>query len=471
MMNSRMSRRSFLTSTAKVSALAAFGSVIAACAPAAPGAPADGGGDAAPSTEPIVLEFTQWGEGVVPGEQPPNYEPFLEENPHITIEHYSYPDYDQKLYLMLASGDMPDVFRTQDEPFLLNVKRGIYLNLESYLEIDAANFNQSEFYPGTWETFKYDTGSGVFGEGDQWAIPSTGGCILWIVNKDVFAAAGVDFPENNGWDWTTDDFIEIGQQIADVNEDGSINTAFFPWPGGVYNMPHVWTLDAEYFTPDKATCLLGEEQSIVAHQWLWDIIHTHRLTSVTGVELTGMSSSELLLSGKLAMQMNGPWGRRPFYDAGEDFAESWDFLHVPINPATGERGTRQTWDGTAISPQTEHADEAWEVVKFEASDWKLELTAKEGRHGSAKISIAEGPYFGANEESPQNEQVYNDALEYARLQPITEYWGQQWDIIGHYYDLMYNPEVAMSPEEACPAMGQDVQYLLDNGEIPPSYTL
>lgn len=466
----RMTRRDFLRSTATLSALAASTSLLAAC-PAPGAAPADGGGSA-PAAEGITLQFTQWGEGVVPGETPPNFEPFFEEFPDVTIEHYSYPDYDQKLYLLLASGDMPDVFRTQDEPFLLNVKRGIYLNLDSYIELEGDQFNQSEFYPGTWETFKWDEASDIFGEGSQWGIPSTGGCILWIANKDVFADAGVEFPANNGLDWTTDDFIELGSQIADVNEDGSINRAFFPWPGGVYNMPQVWTMDAEYFSKDKKTCLLGEDASIAAHKWLWDIIHTHRLTSVSGVELTGMSSSELLISGKLGMQITGPWGRKPYADAGPDFADSWDFLHVPKNAATGTRGTRQTWDGTAISPDTEHADLAWEVVKFEASDWKLEQTVAEGRHGSAKISIAEGEYFGTNDSTPQNEQVFNDAVvEYARLQPITQYWSAQWNIIGHYYDLMYNPEIAMTAEEACPAMATDVQYLLDNGEIPPSFTL
>lgn len=469
MKKTTMTRRDFLRSTATVSALAMSASLLAAC-PAPGAAPAADGGGAAPDSEGIVLQFTEWGEGVVPGSEPANFEPFFDENPGVTIEHYSYPDYNQKLYLMLASGDMPDVFRTQDEPFLQNVKRGIYLNLDSYVELDGDQFKQADFYPGTWETFKWDEGSDVFGEGSQWGIPSTGGCILWIANKDVFAAAGVDFPENNGWDWTTDDFVEIGKQIADVSEDGAINVAFFPWPGGVYNMPQVWTMDAEYFTPDKKTCLLGEEESVVAHQWLWDIIHTHRLTSVSGVEQTGMSSSELLISGKLAMQITGPWGRRPYYDAGADFADSWDFLHVPSNAATGTRGTRQTWDGTAISPQTEHPDLAWEVVKFEASDWKIEQTVAQGIHGSSRISLAEGPFFGGNEETPQTEQVFNDALEYARLQPITQYWSEQWNIIGHYYDLMYNPEIAMTPEVACPAMATDVQYLLDNGEIPPSFT-
>lgn len=424
MNKARLSRRNFLATSAKLSALAGASLVLAACPATRPaGSEAAAGGDAA--MEKIELSYTVWGEGVVPGSKPEQFEQFFEEHPNIDIKAYSYPDYDQKLYLLLASGDMPDVFRTQDEPFLLNVKRGIYLNLDSYIELDSAEFKREDFFPGTWETFAWDEASDIFGEGSQWAIPNTGGCILWIANKDVFAAAGVDFPANNGWNWTTDDFIEIGKQIADVNEDGSINTAFFPWPGGVYNMPQVWTMDAEYFTPDKKTCLLGEDESIAAHQWLWDIIHTHRLTSVSGVEQTGMSSSELLISGKLAMQITGPWGRRPYYDAGEEFAESWDFLHIPQNAVTSSRGTRQTWDGSAVSPQTEHPDEAWEVVKFQAGEWFIEQTVSQNVHGSSRISIAEGEYFGKNESTPQTEQVYNDALEYARLQPITQYWGQQ----------------------------------------------
>ncbi len=469
MLKSKMTRRDFLSAGLKFSALAGASTVFSACQPAAPADAPDAGG--APGAERIELTFTEWGEGVVPGSTPPNFEPFFDDHPNIDIKHFSYPNYDQKLYLLLASGDMPDVFRTQDEPFLLNVKRGIYLNVDDFIDLDAETFKREDFYEGTWQTFAWDQNSDIFGEGSQWAIPSTGGCILWIANKAVFEDAGVPFPENNGWDWTQDDFVELGKQIAAVNEDGSINRAFFPWPGGVYNMPQVWTWEGEYFNKEKTECLLGTDASIAAHQWLWDVIHTWRLTSVAGVELTGMSSSELLISGKLAMQITGPWGRRPYYDAGTEFADSWDFLHIPKNPNTGTRGTRQTWDGTAISPQTEHQNEAWEVVKFEASDWKLEQTVAEGRHGSARISIAEGTHFGTNDSTPQTEQVYNDALEYARLQPITEYWGQQWDIIGHYYDLMFNPELAMRPEEICPAMATDVQYLLDNGEIPPSYTI
>ena len=461
----QLSRREFL----RLSSVATAGATLVACTPA----DALGGGDIGMllNEAKVELIFTEWGEGIIPGSTPPNFEPFFDNYPNVDILHYSYPDYNQALYQMLASGNMPDVFRTQDEPFLLNVKRNIYMNLDSYIELEGAQFKQADFYPGTWETFQWDAESNIFGEGSQWGIPSTGGCILWIANKDVFDDAGVDFPEYNGWDWTTDDFIEIGKEIANVNEDGNFNIAYFPWPGGVYNMPHIWTMGAEYFSKDKSACLLGNAESIAAHQWLWDIVHTHRLTSISAVGEADISSSELLISGRLAMQITGPWGRRPYYDAGEEFAESWDFLHIPKNAVTGTRGTRQTWDGTAISPDTKHADIAWEVVKFEANDWKLEHTTAEGRHGSSRISIAEGPYFGTDDDTPQTEKVYNDGLEYARLQPITEYWSQQWDIIGHYYDLMYSPETATSPEEACPAMAQDVQTLLDTGEMPASYIL
>jgi len=471
MMQSRLTRRELLKTSAALGMVAAAGSALSACAPAGQLPAAEGGAASAPSAERVELTYTTWGEGVVPGSEPPSFERFFEEHPDIDIKHYSYPNYDQKLYLLLASGDMPDVFRTQDEPFLLNVKRGIYLNLDPFIELDAETFKKEDFYPGTWETFAWDEESDFFGEGSQWAIPNTGGCILWIANKRVFEDAGVPFPENNGADWTQDEFVEIGKQIAQINESGSMERGFFPWPGGVYNMPQVWTWGGEYFNEAKTECLLDTEESIAAHQWLWDIVHTHRLTSVAGVEMTGLSSSELLISGVIAMQITGPWGRTPYYEAGEDFEDAWDFLHIPQNPATGERGTRQTWDGTAISPQTDYTDEAWEVCKYMAGEWFLQQTVARGQHGSSRISIAEGPYFGANEDTLQNEQVYNDALEYARLQPITEYWNEQWDIIGHYYDLMFNPELQVSPQEACPAMAQDVQYLLDNGEVPPSFTL
>ena len=425
-----------------------------------------------PVEEEIVLTYTSWGEVEQPGNPPDQFEKFFADHPNIKIEAYGYPNYDEKLYLLMASGTMPDFFRTQDEPFVKNAARGIYKNLDALVDRDSAFFNKDDFYPGAWESFRYDPDTGVYGQGAQFCIPNTGGCLLWLVNKEVFADAGVDVPEENGLNWTLDDFVEIGLQIRELDAQERMTKGYYSWPGTVYNMPLIWTHGGEYLNEDYSKCLLGEPESIKAHEWLYRIMHEWRLCPLAGGgEMTGMSWDELIISKKLAMQMGGPWNRLPLTDCEiEGFQEVWDIVHVPKNPDTGKRATRTSWDGSAISPQTEYVDESWTAVKFMADDWFIEQTLKAGAHGSSRISTAEGRYFEGNKETPQHEEVFGQALrEYSHLQPITKFWGEMWDIIAYYYDNMFNPELKMPPAEACPEMAWHVNYLFENEEISPKF--
>lgn len=55
-MNDRLSRRNFL----KLAGVTSAGAVLAACAPAAPSAPATGSEAAAPGSERVQIDFMNW---------------------------------------------------------------------------------------------------------------------------------------------------------------------------------------------------------------------------------------------------------------------------------------------------------------------------------------------------------------------------------------------------------------------------
>ena len=93
-----------------------------------------------------------------------------------------------------------------------------------------------------------------------------------------------------------------------------------------------------------------------------------------------------------------------------------------------------------------------------------------GRAMPVRPSIADSEAFN-RPDTPETESVFVEAMGFANYQPITKWWAEMWQIIGKYYDIIYNPQTKddMTVEEACQKMAAGVNELLSTGELPTSY--
>jgi len=80
--------------------------------------------------------------------------------------------------------------------------RETILSLEPFLDSDPS-FSLDDFYPSLVEPFIW--------EGQLWGLPSSAQPYVIKYNKDLFDAAGVDYPSVG---WTTDDFYRVAVQLT-----------------------------------------------------------------------------------------------------------------------------------------------------------------------------------------------------------------------------------------------------------------
>ena len=113
---------------------------------------------------------------------------FESANPDVAVEYTALPfdSYFTRLQTDFAAGNAPDVFELNYENFVTFASRGTLLPLG-----DLGALEQT-FYPAALDAFSY--------EGTQYGLPITFSTVVLFYNKDLFDAAGVDYP-TEAWTW------------------------------------------------------------------------------------------------------------------------------------------------------------------------------------------------------------------------------------------------------------------------------
>src|SRR5690554_3440622 len=122
----------------------------------------------------------------------------------ITIDYtfVPYGDYFVRLQTDFAAGNPPDVFELNFENFATFASRGTLLPLDDYLTEDKRDF----FYGAALDAFA----SG----GTQYALPISFSTVVMYYNKDMFDAAGLDYPTD---DWTWAEVEAAGLALTDAD--------------------------------------------------------------------------------------------------------------------------------------------------------------------------------------------------------------------------------------------------------------
>jgi multiple sugar transport system substrate-binding protein len=190
--------------------------VLSACAGAttAPAAeqPAaeEAGGDAAAATEaaadapaaiPGALQLMGWASSdaenvrlqeIVDG--------WNEANPDAPVQLNLVPDYDTKLQTALAGGSPPDIF------YIDSFRLPDLVAANAVAPIGDQLTDPDDFYPSMREAFTVD--------GTFYCPPKDFGTLTLQYNKDLFDAAGVEYPTN---DWTWEDLRAAAEQLTNAD--------------------------------------------------------------------------------------------------------------------------------------------------------------------------------------------------------------------------------------------------------------
>jgi multiple sugar transport system substrate-binding protein len=333
--------------------------LLAACAPGT--APSAGGeGAAAPAGDTVMIRYQSREPERAAGIQElwnEFYPQFREANPNVEVEFLPDPGGSNRregaLSAMVA-GNAPDLieFCCSDSTFFM--QKGETLNLQPFIDQDAEEVNLDDYYAHQFDPWTQ--------EGDIHLMPRFTGTQLVYYNKDMFDAAGVEYPPTEWGAWTWEDYTEMARNFIDTEGD------LQKWGTSNYGLNANWLTQywvrgwgAHMVDPeDNTRCGLTDEPAQEALEWMRSIIWDDKLFAYGST--IGLGVVELFLGQRIAMMEIGPWNLGVQAD-GATF--KWDVAPMPDGPAG--HTTHQSVDGTMIWKGTQHPDESWALLKWLAS--------------------------------------------------------------------------------------------------------
>jgi len=301
----------------------------------------------------------------------------------------------------VVSGDAPDVFELNYENFVTYAANDTLLDISEYLSGEAP------YYPRALEAFQY--------EGAQLALPETFSTVLMFYNADLFDQAGVDYPTAE-WSWA--DATAAAEAIGALGDD--------VW--GLYSPVQFWEFykkaaqngECSFFNEDMTESTINSPACVETLSTMVGFINDGLMPSAA--QLSGVSDSELFLSGKLGMLVTGIWMFGAFADA--PFA--WD---VQIEPSINQNAHHFFANGVAVSATTANAEAAAKWAEFLTASETAALVRVEA--GWELPALDQPEYFEAYlaQTPPANRAAVFQALESPVPPPMIERQSEMQDTI------------------------------------------
>lgn len=342
----------------------------------------------------------------------PTYKPRIEGWTAAFQEHYPYIDVDlifepwgewqTKQLTLAAAGQTTELMAVHIARAQVLAQQGAILALDDWIAADP-DFDIDDYYPASLVMFTYD--NKLHGFPWDWGTGILG------YNKDMFDAAGIDYPTD---EWTFDDMLTAALALTDA-EKGQFGYNGLP---SVWNGPtHIGPWGADWVNEEETECTCDTPEAIEALQWWADLRLKHKVHTMPADDeiLAALGMTTMLSTGKIGMVLTYPW------DAGQVKVEAtfnWDVAPWPKGPVTRISGGAGS--GYAIGRDTQHKEEAWLYLRWFASkEGQKFLWGDTGASIPARLSAIDT--FLNAEGMPEHARLWVDANnEYSRiLRPIS----------------------------------------------------
>ena len=249
-------------------------------------------------------------------------------------------DYYAVLAQEVAASTGPDLFIQPDEILPDWVNQGHLMALDAFLATDTT-FDLSDFYPQSLGYVRF--------RGQLWALPWICSPSILLVNRDLFAAAGVPEPLP-GWTW--EDFREAALALTDAEQN---RWAMGPMTDWYQFAERIWQNGGEVFSPGRDRCLLAEPAALDAMQYWAGLLLDDGIMPAESVWDRGLW--RLFTGGRLAV-MEVTLG---YVTA---FQQAPIKVGLAALPARQNAACLLTSGSLAISARCPHPREAWELLKL-----------------------------------------------------------------------------------------------------------
>lgn len=359
-----LSRRQFLQMTAIGSA----GLVLAACAPqatpAAEGGPTEEVKKEAPAGKVTTISFMGWGapeedEGVKAA-----IKQFESEQSAVKVTWLHTPDnYGEKFLASVAAGDPPDTAFVGSDAYTTYARDGLLLDITNYLKADPL-VGAKDYFIEPQETNRCSYKGKWYGIGSCWVAPHI------YYNADTLNAAGVPLPSNDpdkAWDWPI--FLDACMKLTiDKNGKTAAESGFDKENVEKYGVswPTWWiplhaaivTNKGKWTDLETGAYVIDSPEAMEALQNVYDLSVKYGVAPSDEVTTQlGMSTTQMLENGKLAIAIDGSW------------ALSWTYkmkgtLGTAVLPKMQVPGTDMQAHIHCGMSGSKAPEAAWEWVRF-----------------------------------------------------------------------------------------------------------
>jgi multiple sugar transport system substrate-binding protein len=359
------------------------------------------------------LSFMMWGDPAELTVWNQIVKDFEAANPTITVsvEVSDWDSYWTKLKTLLAAKTPPDMFAIDAPLYLDYQSKGVLLNLKPYLDANPGMLDG--LYPQTLQA--YQTPQGYFG------LPRDFQTIVLFYNKDMFDKAKLAYPSA---DWTWDDLRAAARQLTLTGSDGKTTQygfSFDMWDMEPGYSEAIWSYGGDMLNADHTKTLLGDPQARQAWQLLYDMTFVDK--SVPDSNTSGQYGGDTFLAGVSAMTPLGHWVVPGYAEA------KLNFDAAPMPKGSAGRFTSVNSAGFVIAKGSKHPAQAFTFLKFVLSTAGQTRLAELGFACPVLKSIAESPVF-LNQKIAINQQVFLDALQYARIKPVFKGYDEWASAVG-----------------------------------------
>jgi multiple sugar transport system substrate-binding protein len=326
--------------------------------------------EATPVPEEIVeITFMGWGateedEGVRAA-----IRTFEGAEPNIKVTWLHTPDnYGEKMLAMLAAGTPPDTAFNGSGGYQTDCRDGILLDITEQVKSDSV-IGREGYFIEPQETQRCTYEGRWYGIGSCWVAPHM------YYNADIFEEEGIEPPSNDPaetWEW--DHFINVCRQLTvDVNGNHPGESGFdvdnverwaVQWP--TWSIPlhsAIQSNGGQWIDSDTGLLAIDQPEATEALQAIADLMLVHQvMPQNTAFEALGMSNTQMLENGRMAMAIDGSW------------ALAWiTKIEATLGTATCPMLKVPATDMQAhlhvAYKATKHPDEAWRWLRFLATEF------------------------------------------------------------------------------------------------------
>jgi ABC-type glycerol-3-phosphate transport system substrate-binding protein len=268
------------------------------------------------------------------------------------------------------------------------IERDFLLDLNPFIQEEGGEDFLQAWYPQTLELMRL--------EDTYYAIPGDFMSMALFYNKNLFEEAGLD-PDTPPATW--DEFLEDAQALTrDRDGDGQIDTWGFGTIGAIdpgFELrfsPILFSHGGDYLNQDNTCSALNTPEAKEAFKYFIELFTVHGVIPPGVTAQNPGTVREQMANEQIAMLLGSGW-TAPIVDSNNPDLNAFEVLgvaDVPVKAGADPEFTTTAWlSAWAINPNTEHPDEAWQLLKFITAKPQEQQWFEDARVTSARVDVSE----------------------------------------------------------------------------------